>query len=570
MNKKLSFFLLFFIMVVAVLPGLAQDEQEGDNSLLPDIDPQDIEIRSEFQARFPGLNRQPILGFDPSPRVYQIDPNRMPFMESEDQVVASLPVSELTRPDPPFYSPFDYSEKINALARIGVGSFISPEAQFWGVKRLTRQSYVGGDLDFTSSDGHLDSQESSYRFFDASGEFATKLGKKTRLNVTGGLENSFNRMFNLDPAVNIPDDALKEYKGFHLGGELEHFKNNITGWNVTSNLRYFAPVLNAGSISGESDELVYQGSIAKRWAGPNVQETITVKAGVKGGHYENTVPFSENWTTGQAGLAYERLINYTTEVTADASIYYGVDEFNSKVYLGPSLTVEHPIQDVLSIKAKVEAAPFVRTAEQLHHRNRFLNTSNPLRHSYRMSGLAEAEIDFEEIGALTMGVEYENISDYPVFTRDVGSSPIGIPQQYFYTTSYQDIYRIKAYAGVSHQIIANRFWLQGKAYVQSPQIENGGRIPYEERLGVQSTIGVRPIDQITLKAWADYTGSRESSLSGQDLNGYILLGGRLDVYLTDKIGAYVKLKNLLNQDYQVWSGYMERPFQAYGGVILKL
>ena len=49
--------------------------QNTQNTLLPEINPQDIEIRSEFKANFPGLRRQPILGFNPTPRVFQIDPN---------------------------------------------------------------------------------------------------------------------------------------------------------------------------------------------------------------------------------------------------------------------------------------------------------------------------------------------------------------------------------------------------------------------------------------------------------------------------------------------------------------
>ena len=69
--------------------------QDAGGTLLPEIDPQDIEIRGDFTARFTGITRQPILGFSPTPRVYRINPNRMPFIESQAQVVASLPIRDI-------------------------------------------------------------------------------------------------------------------------------------------------------------------------------------------------------------------------------------------------------------------------------------------------------------------------------------------------------------------------------------------------------------------------------------------------------------------------------------------
>ena len=63
MKRSIVATFLFFL-----ISGVDAFAQTGStqNSLLPEIDPQDIEIRSEFRARFPGIRRQPILGFNPS------------------------------------------------------------------------------------------------------------------------------------------------------------------------------------------------------------------------------------------------------------------------------------------------------------------------------------------------------------------------------------------------------------------------------------------------------------------------------------------------------------------------
>ena len=571
MNRFLLFVVTVTIIATAATAAVAQDQQDNENSLLPEIDPQDIEIRSQFKAQFPGLRRQPILGFDPTPRVYQIDPNRMPFMETEEQVVADLPVSELSRPDPPAYTPPHYSDDINLFSRLGFGSYATPEAQLWGVSRISEKSYVGGDLDFSSSDGHLDNQQSSFRFLDASAQYVTKLSSESRVEVDGGIRNSFNNMFDLPTQTMIPDAARKEYSGFNLGADFQQFKNTITGWKAQANIRYYDTDLNnAGMLSGTSEERVYNASLAKRWAGSNVNETFTVKAGAKGGNYSNNGAPSDRWVTAQAGVAYERLFNYETKVTADVSAYYADDQFSSTIHPGLSVEAKHPVMENLTISVEAGAEPTVKTIEQLHKQNRFLNVDNTLRHSYRINGRAEASLSYTDLGKANIGFTYENISDQPIFVRESQTPNIGSANPLFYETRYADIYRVKAYASVTQQVITDKFRVNAKVYLQSPQVQDGGRIPFEEKVGATAGLTIRPFDVVTFEAWTDYVGSRQTGQTNETLDGFFLLGGQADVQITERFGAYLKGVNLLNQDYQVWQGYTERPFQLYGGITVKL
>lgn len=567
--KRIAILVLSIAAVVlSANPLWAQNQQGDENSMLPEIDPQDIEIRSQFKARFPGLRRQPILGFDPTPRVYQIDPNRTPFMETPEQVVANLPVSELSRPAPPAYQPFPYADDINAFSRVGIGSYVTPEVKFWGVTRLNSKSYVGGDLDFSSSDGHLDNQQSSFRFMDANGEFATKVSDDIRVGLNGGFRSSFNNMFDLSSAL-IPDGARKEYDGFNLGAEFRQFQNSISGWKAQANIRYFnAALKNAGTRSGKNEERVYNASLAKRWAGAHVNETFTVKAGIRGGNYDNSA-LSDSWYTGQGGVEYERLFNYSTKVKADASVYYGSDNFDSKVYFGPTLSVEQPLLDILTLTVKAGAEPYVKSMESLSTANRFLHTDTALRHSYKIFGSAEASLEYAKLGRLDFGIQYQNIDNRPVFARRQISG--GLTTNYgFYEPLYLDTYTVKAYAGVTHQIVPEKFMIHAKAYAQSPEIKNGGRIPYEEKVGLNAGLNLRMFDRLSIEAWTDYVGARRTYLTDEKLGGFLLLGGQLDVQITDRFGAYVKLVNLLNQDYEIWQGYTERPFQAFGGITVTL
>jgi hypothetical protein len=560
-----SFILL---CIVAVAPLEAQNQQGNDDSMLPEMDPQDIEIRSQFKARFPGLRRQPILGFEPASRIYKVDPNRIPYLENQDDAVANLSISDLSRPEPPQFTSLQYSEEISAFARAGLGSFTSPEAQFWGVSRLSDKSYIGGDLNYSSSNGHLEDQNSSFRSFSANGEFAAKVDEQTRLGFDLGLQNSFNHTIDGDPNLGTP---RKEYGGFNLGAELERNKSGVEGWKLQAGARFYQAELMGVSSAGTTDEAIYNGSFKKQWAGSNIQETFSIKLDGKLGDY-NTSIVADQWMTGRAGVIYERLFGYETDLMVDASVYYGSDIYDDKVYFGPAVKVKQPVAEALVLTVKAGAKPYVKTAEQLHGTNRFLGipasqgTSNDFRHTYQMYGAADIEIKITDVGSLKGGIRYEDISDRPIFERteaDIASS------RPFYSIRYADVTKAEIFAGASHQIIPERFWLHGKVYAQAVDEKNGGRVPFTEKYGLNSGFGLRLFQRATLEGWADFIGGRQNE-EGTDMQDYVLVGGKLDVEITDKIGVYGKVVNLLDQEYQHWEGFTERPVQIYGGLTLKL
>lgn len=571
-NKTMSRFFILIILpllLVGFSHQVIAQQSDEENSLLPEIDPQDIEIRSEFQARFPGLNRQPILGFDPTPRVYQIDPGRRPFMETQEQVVANLPISQLSRPDPPPNRPLRYSSDIKAYSRLGIGTYMSPEAQFWGVHRINEKSYIGGDLDYSSSDGHLENQESSFRFLDASMDFATKIDTKTQLRMAGSVQSDFNHLFDLASGTNVPVNSRKNYTGFNLRGDVQHFKNTIEGWTGQFNFRYFGVEADAGDLSEQTDESIYNGSFAYRWPGQNIHEAFTVKAGAKGGVY--TIDQEEDqWYTLQGGVKYSRLFNYTTQLTAEASIYYASDVFENRVYFGPLVKVEHSVSDKLKLTGMAEGKPFLRTAEQHHETNRFLNAENPLQHSYHLDISAEVSFEYYSGSQLSAGVSFMYAHNHAYYNRDsLAVSGSSLPEYGYYSINYMDAQNLKFFAGLTHQLLPERFWLSGQFYVQDPALHNGERIPFRETWGLNSGMTVRPFDRLTIEGWADYIGSRETGI-GTDLDGFLLIGGRAELELTDRFGTYIKLVNLLSQEYEIWQGYTERPLQIYGGLTVKL
>ncbi|MDX1617789.1 MAG: hypothetical protein R3224_03320 [Balneolaceae bacterium] len=548
--------------------GYAQQEGDSPNTLLPEIDPQDIEIRSEFTARFPGIRRQPILGFNPNPRVYQIDPGREPFMETQEQVVANLPITDLSRPAAPEYVPLPYEPPISAYGRLGGGSFLSPEAEFWGVYELSDRTHLGGALDYRSGDGHLDARSSSFRFLDADAEFAARLGERTRLKLKGGGQSDFNYLPD-GPAIAY-DGSRKTYGSFNLGAELRNFKNSIEGWEAIAGYSYYGVDLEAATLSSETnEESVYNASFSKRWAGKHVQETLTLKLGGRGGEYAaESVAGTQQWATLQGGVMYQRLFDYSTQVTLEAAGAYAENAVESRFYFAPTAEVKHWIQDNLTVTAGVEGRPYHSAYRKHHQFNRFYHGTGLLRHTYRIDGRAEIEFEFLEGSSLKAGIGYMTAQNFPYYRLSTRSDATGDGYG-FYSVNYMDANRIRGFAGITHQLIPETFWFHAQAYIQKPKLDDGNDIPFEEDWGINSGFSLTPFDKLTLEVWGDYVSER-STIAAGTLDGFLLMGGRVDIRITDTIGVYAKLLNLLSQEYEIWSGYQERPFQAYGGLTVKL
>ena len=77
-----------------VLPAPLQAQQpDTSQQKLPEIAPQEFEIRGELQLSFPSLKRQPLRGFASPPTIPSVPPDHTPFVESYKQDLEDLPES---------------------------------------------------------------------------------------------------------------------------------------------------------------------------------------------------------------------------------------------------------------------------------------------------------------------------------------------------------------------------------------------------------------------------------------------------------------------------------------------
>ena len=572
MKRSIIAAFLFFL-----ISGVDAFAQTGNtqNSLLPEIDPQDIEIRSEFRARFPGIRRQPILGFNPKPRVFRIDPNRVPFMESDREAVASIALTQLDRPEPPVKTILEDPLRTNAFIKAGFGSFTTPELEAYVLRRLNNESIASINIDYSSSSGHLDDQDSGFRFFDLNGVYGTKLKKGAKFSAKAGAFSDFNHLFEL--SNNVPSDnsgtSEKGYQGFSAGFILENNSNDLEGWEMylnTSvvNIDLMAP--NA-ALRGSQAEQYVQTGFKKEWVGSKLYDVLTARIDIEGGNYSAEGAGDTQWLNTSATFGYSGLFNYATEIELEGGVAYLSDGFRSKPLLVLNSALNHTIKDGLNLKGKIYARPEIKSVLEHHQYNRFLNAGSQIQFQY-MFGV-DGGIEFQPLESTKLfgTISYKAIDNYNYYSR-VSRAFGANTEQTFYTINYSDASKFRMELGVTQQIISDKIWFDGFVYAQRPELKSGGDIPFEERLGAEAVFSVKPVNQFTISSWMQYVGQREDggSPNSQTIDGYILVNGGADYKFNEKFGVYLKVLNILGQSYEVWQGYEERPFQIFGGIKVTL
>ncbi len=136
-----------------VLPVEALAQVDTTRPALPDIAPREVEIRGQLEILLPSLRRQPLVGFNPPPRVPRPPTGRRPFAETYKQASADLPASPLRRPSPPSALGAAYPPA-QGLVESGVGRYFSRSVMARIQAPLTNQASFLLRTDYRGSDGH--------------------------------------------------------------------------------------------------------------------------------------------------------------------------------------------------------------------------------------------------------------------------------------------------------------------------------------------------------------------------------------------------------------------------------
>jgi len=141
------------LILSAGLVFVAAPASARQDAALPDLAPRQVEITGDLTIAFPALRRQPIVGFNPPPRVPDIPSNRTPFTEAYAQRSADLPPSPLPPPDPPQVSAIERRVAANGLIDARVGAYLDRSLTTDATLIQTDATTLLFDLDYFGTDG---------------------------------------------------------------------------------------------------------------------------------------------------------------------------------------------------------------------------------------------------------------------------------------------------------------------------------------------------------------------------------------------------------------------------------
>ncbi|HMB91603.1 MAG TPA: TonB-dependent receptor [Rhodothermales bacterium] len=221
---------LVLLSLFAATPALAQ--VDTTDTVLPDIAPREVEILGTLEVSFPALRRQPLVGFNPPPRVPNVPAGRRPFVESYGDASAGLPSSPLQRPEPPAtLSGATYPPAQGEIDILG-GRYYSRAVQGYittpigeGTALLTRFDYEGSDGHQPFESSATEEEENRARFDAAEGQIAMwHTGSSLAIGVgADGFYETFD-MYGAELGPNADVASLRDQplrKGIGGGGRIQ-------------------------------------------------------------------------------------------------------------------------------------------------------------------------------------------------------------------------------------------------------------------------------------------------------------------------------------------------------------
>lgn len=141
-----------FLILVWILPVQTVAQEEDDPQQLPEIAPQEFEIRGELQLSFPSLRRQPLRGFESPATHPSVPAARTPYKEPYKQTLEQLPES-VPEPETVTTSLNTSSERGRGFLQLGGGRYASRFAEGRLSVPLPPHQSVGIHFDYTGTEG---------------------------------------------------------------------------------------------------------------------------------------------------------------------------------------------------------------------------------------------------------------------------------------------------------------------------------------------------------------------------------------------------------------------------------
>lgn len=212
-----------FFVLVCLLPSVTMAQDDGEDApdqQLPEIAPQEIEIRGELQLSFPSLQRQPLRGFSSPPVIPSVPEDRMPYLPSYKQELEDLPES-LPAPEAVSQTVTTPAAPKEGVVEIGGGRYGSRFARGRLSLPLSSKQTLSLNADYSGTNGF--SPYSGSDVSTPSDELEGGVQFESRheaLSIRAGLHGSVDdyTLYGLSTLPQPPSDSLVPGRTGYSGG----------------------------------------------------------------------------------------------------------------------------------------------------------------------------------------------------------------------------------------------------------------------------------------------------------------------------------------------------------------
>ncbi len=247
-----------------------------------------------------------------------------------------------------------------------------------------------------------------------------------------------------------------------------------------------------------------------------------------------------------------------------AMYHFRGSDHASQFRLYPSLTVRYLYSDSWTFRVGYVPTVDEQTLSGFRRLNPYLMLASEIRHTDIPIRLeAGAEFDDRKSTSGRVRLSYLRSGSWARFSL----LPDPVLQQW--DVLYNGWSSIGEVQGDFAHSFSSRTQLQSRAVFRySGSDELDGSIPYlpdyEFRLLLRHEF---PFD-LSLQTTVQLVGERSTG-TDDNLSAWMLLGMQLEYRFMKQAGLFLRADNLLDQKYQLWNGYRERPFFILGGIVFR-
>lgn len=566
----------FLLLALGMGTARAQDSDSTQNEQdLPDIAPQEVEIRGNLDISFPSLQRQPLVGFNPPPSTYEIPEDRSFFIEEYKQEAADLPNSPLQKPQPPQALDL-YDSQHQGMLKLGGGRFMQRTAyghMYYPVReRLTLYS----ELDYNGLQGHQpfeNKPRSGFDRFDGSIGFTAERRKFQTRAELNGFYNTYTLYGAEGQAIPFVPQPERQGTGMKASVALESYAINPSFVKLTY-----------GASRYETETLQ---QIGKDNVVGQPEKRLQLATGLN--KRFNNVSLSFDGTATMGGVQGQALIG-DDYLSYDTGTFLGwsgsqMFEFNlgarllgyqgSKANGAGRMTYVSPAGELIfrpstQLQLYVQNTPFVRmhSVAGLFQQNPYLTHQTVVQPSI---AVADVEGGLRMYRGVWQFSASTGVSEYPLYRYfENAAHPRGSYTQGFFRAAY-DKARIIHAGGRAGIQLPNGFQAAlDFTFRQGRLTDNNMVIPYFAPLTSSLSLSYpfasnRGLLQIN---GTFHSGQFVDSANEKRVDAFVDFNAEASYDIVEPFGVYVKVDNMRLGAAERWAHYPRPPLVAQGGIRL--